>query len=309
MKVRIVTNIFVGAAISLAAAAGAARAQEHHDHDPDAPHDAALRHLAHSEMHGGFPAFVDIFFTHHAYLERKLHPRLDATLADETREYAGSAELVWRFGQRLGIEIAGGMVHTEPEIGEGASGFADVEVAPMLALLQDPERLLIVSVRSGFVLPTGDEEEGLGIDGWGWEPAVLVWKGFGPQKRAALQAELGYERVFADEGPDEEALVASLGLSYWLPSNWIPVLELTGTTPLGDEPSEHHEEEALDAGRGLQPAHGETIESEDTLVSATLGFRYAFANGQQWGAGIQFPVSDSEAYDARLVVGGIIHVE
>jgi hypothetical protein len=27
------------------------------------------------------------------------------------------------------------------------------------------------------------------------------------------------------------------------------------------------------------------------------GFRYAFANGQRWGAGIQPPLSDTEGYD------------
>lgn len=251
-----------------------ARAQEHQDH---------------AFAHGGFPGFVDLFSTHHAYLERKIHLRLDTTLADEAREYAGSGELVWQFHRRSGAEVEGGFVTRDPETGESAWSAADVEVAPIFALVQDPDRLLIVSVRSGFVLPTGDEDEGLGIEGWGWEPGLLVWKGFGPERRGALQTEVGYERVFPDKGADEQELVANAGLSYWLPSDWIPIVEISVAKPLGNDASEEHE--------------------ETTQFSALLGFRYAFANGQQWGAGIQLPLMDTEAYDARIVVGGIIHME
>lgn len=268
-----------------------ARAQEPHDHDPERMPggEPSRRHLAHVEAHGGFPSFVDLFSTHHAYLERKIHPRLDATLADEEREYEGSGELAWQFSKRLGAEVEGGFVTRDPEIDEGASGLADVEVAPIFALVHDPERLLIVSMRSGFVLPTGDEDEGLGIDGWGWEPGILVWKGFGPEKRGALQTELGYERVFTDEGIDEEELVANVGLSYWLPNNWIPILEINGVKPLGDHEAEDHE--------------------EDSRLSGLLGFRYALTNGQQWGAGVQLPLTDTDDYNARIIVGGIIHLE
>lgn len=306
------TDVLVAAltAAALAFLPGAASAQEHHDHGHEG--DPSGRHLAHVEAHGGFPAYVDIFFTHHAYLERKLHPRFDAFLADETRRYAGSGELVWQFGERFGAEIEAAVLNTDPDAGEGATGLSDVEVAPMVALVQDPARLLIVTVRSGFVLPVGDEDEGLGVEGWGWEPGLMVWKGFGPEKRGAVQTELGYERIFTDEGADEEELIYNVGLSYWLPSNWIPIVELNGATPVGDEEEIHgheeHEEEEPHADRGLRPAHVEGAESESTLVSATVGFRYAFANGQQWGAGIQFPVNDTDAYDVRLVVGGIIHV-
>lgn len=295
---------------ALVACAAPAGAQDHpdHDHDHPGPHAAAARHLAHAEHHGGFPAFVDVFFTHHAYLERKLHPRFDASFAGEGRQYGGSGEIVWQFGRRLGAELSGGVVSTDPDEGSGATGVTDLEVAPMLAISQDVDRLLIVTVRSGFVLPTGDAEEGLGIDGWGWEPGLLVWKGFGPEKRGALQAELGYERLFADSGADEEELVYNLALSYWLPSNWIPVLELNGVTPIGSRAAEDHHAEPGTAGRGLVPAHGETVEAEETVVAATLGFRYAFANQQQWGAAVQLPLTGGAPFDARLVVGGIIHV-
>jgi hypothetical protein len=280
-------SVAVIATLSLSMTA-TGRAQEPHDHDPEHM-EPSLRHLAHAESHGGFPSFVDLFSTHHAYLERKIHLRFDATLADEADEYAGSSELAWQFTQRLGAEVEGGFVTRDPETGEGASSLSDIEVAPIFALVHDPERLLIVSARSGFVLPTGDEDEGLGIDGWGWEPAILVWKGFGPEKRGALQTELGYERVFADEGTDEEELLANVGLSYWLPSNWIPILEFNGVRHLGDDEAEDHE--------------------ENTHFSTLLGFRYAFANGQQWGAGLQLPLKDSEDYDARIIVGGIIHLK
>ncbi|HKY60254.1 MAG TPA: transporter [Gemmatimonadota bacterium] len=291
-----------------AATAPTARAQEGHDHHGQAPAGPRSRHLGDGHSHEGFPHFVDVFFTHHAYLERKLHPRLDATYAELGNEFEGSGELAWQFNRWLGGEIEIPVVRTDPEAGSGAGGLGDVELAPMVALWQSPERLAIVSLRSGFALPTGDEQEGLGAEGWGWEPGLLLWKGHGRDRRGAIQAEIGYERLYADEGRDEEELVYNLAWSYWLPSNWIPIAELNGVTRLSDPPADEHEEEEPVGGLAL--AHGDALESEDdTVIAAALGFRYAFANGQQWGAGIQLPLSDTEGYDWRLVVGGIIHIE
>lgn len=287
---------------------GAALAQEH-DHD----HEAAEEH-----SHGGFPEFVDVFFTHHAYLERKIHSRFEATVAEAANGYAESLEFVWQFNRWLGAEIAPVLLQTDPEIGDGASGFGDLEVSPMIALYQDPARLFILTVRSGFVLPTGDEDEGLGLDGWGWEPGIAMWKGLGTDRRGALQAEVGYERAFLNEGDDEEEFVYNLGFSWWTDSNFIPVIELNGVEPLGhlaDHEHEHAEgeEHALlvpRTDRDLRLAHaGDLVDAEDGLLSGTLGFRYAFANEQQWGAAIQFPLAgDTDTYDWRIVVGGIIHL-
>lgn len=295
------------AAAALALASPALGQEEHGEHAH--PHgEPGARHLGDGHSHGGFPEFVDVFFTHHAYLERKLHPRVGATYAALENEFEGSGELAWRFNRWLGAEVQVPVVGIDPEAGGGNTGLGDIEVAPMVALWQSPERLTIVSARSGFALPTGDEGEGLGAEGWTWEPGLLLWKGYGAAKRGALQAELTYERLYADAGPDEEELVYNLAWSHWLPSNWIPVAELNGVTRLSDPPADHHGEE--EPAGGLTLAHGDAVEAEeDTVVSGTLGFRYAFANGQQWGAGIQLPLTDTEGYDWRLVIGGIIHLE
>lgn len=294
---------------------GHALAQEHaHEHGAE----------EHAHSHGGFPEFVDIFFTHHAYLERKVHPRFDAMTAEHASQFSESVELAWRFNHWLGGELAAQarQVRPDDDAVDGVSGIGDLEIAPMVALLQDPGRLLIVTARSGFVLPTGDEDRGLGIDGWAWEPGLMVWKGLGAERRGALQAELGYERAFLRAGEDEEDLVYNLGVSWWLRSNFLPIVEINGRERLGSHaegatPVSHdHEEEghaalAPRADRGLGLAHGgELIEPDDRLLSGTVGFRYAFANGQQWGGGVQLPLfGDTESYEWRLVVGGIIHLQ
>ncbi|MGH7558716.1 MAG: transporter [Gemmatimonadota bacterium] len=299
------------AGLALAAAlaiATPAIGQEPHGEHGHAHTEPSARHLGDRHSHGGFPEFVDVFFTHHAYLERKLHPRFGATYANLENEFEGSGELAWRFNRWIGGELEVPVVGVSPEMGEGHGGIGDIEVAPMVALWQSPVRLTIVSARSGFVLPTGDEDEGLGAEGWTWEPGLLLWQGYGAEKRGAIQAELTYERLYADAGPDEEELVYNLAWSHWLPSNWIPIAELNGVTRLSDEPAEDHEEE--EPAGGLTLAHGDVAGGEEeTVVSGTLGFRYAFANGQQWGAGIQLPLSDTEGYDWRLVIGGIIHLD
>lgn len=281
-------------------------AQEHErEHEHEEREGQTARHLAHAHDHGGFPEFVDIFFTHHAYLERKLHPSLVATTAEGGNEFEESLELVWQFNEWLGGEIEVPFAQIDPEAGDGAGGIGDVEVGPQVAFVQDVDRLLILAVRSGFVLPTGDEGEGLGADGWAWEPGLLLWKGFGPEDRGAVQAELTYDRFFPDQDEldDEEELVYNLGVSYWTSTHFIPIVELTGSTRISEEPEEEGETEGA-----LAPASSGGGGEDDTLVSLTLGFRYGFANGQQWGAGVQFPVTDTESFDARFVVGGIIHL-
>jgi hypothetical protein len=312
-RIHAFTMILVGALAGVSP--GRALGQEH-------PHENGAEERTHS--HGGFPEFVDIFFTHHAYLERKLHPRFDAMTTEHANQFSESVELAWRFNRWLGGEIQAQarQLHPDDDAVDGVSGLGDVELAPMVALFQDPGRLLLVTARSGFLVPTGDEDQGLGVDGWAWEPALLVWKGFGADRRGALQGELGYERAFLREGADEEELAYNVGMSWWLPSNFLPIVEINGRERLGEHaegatPADHdHEEDGHAAlvprsDRGLSLAHGgELIESDDRLLSGTVGFRYAFQNGQQWGGGIQFPLfGDTESYEWRLVVGGIIHLQ
>lgn len=305
---RLVHALATALAVALTTIPATVRAQE----DPDHEHAEADHHEAGAgHDHGGFPEFVDVFFTHHAYLERKLHPSLVTTRAEEVDTWTASAELAWQFTDRLGGEIEVPVVGIDPEDGDGEVGLGDVEVAPMVALVQDSERGLIVTARSGFVFPTGDAEKGLGEDGWAWEPGLSLWKGFGADGRGALQAEVGYDRLFADEGPDEQQVIYNLALTWWLPSNFVPVLEINGASRVGDtevEDPEHHDA-LVPAARGpLAPAHGGTEAGEDTLIAGTIGFRYAFANEQQWGAGVQVPLNGGDVYDVRIVVGGIVHL-
>jgi len=275
---------------------------------------AQERMEAYEHAHRAFPEFVDVFFTQHAYLERKVHPRFDAIVAEAGKQYSESVELVWQFNRWFGAEIAAAAIQTDPEVGDGVAGFGDMEVAPMITFVQDPERLLIVTARSGFVLPTGDESEGLGVDGWSWRPRFLLWKGFGAERRGALQVEFGYDLSFMEEGDDEKALAFNVGYSHWTHSNWIPVMEITAVQGVGG----HDDEGAVPVDKALMRrgdrrlglSHGEAlIESDDRRLSSAVGFRYAFENGQQWGGGVQFPLfGDTESYDWRLVFGGIFHL-
>lgn len=158
-----------------ASSPGSAIAQEHphedHDH-AEGGHEGQARHIGHES---GFPEFVDIFFTHHAYLERKLRPRVIPTPGEEENEFEEIVELSWKFNHWLFVEL------------NGVTSLTDEE---------------------------GDEEH--------------------------------------EDEEEHEALVP--------------------------------------AGRRVALASsGGGLGEEDTLVSLTLGFRYGFANHQQWGGGIQFP--------------------
>lgn len=295
------TGLFLAALV--AATPRVVGAQEHEgEHREEEP---AGRHLEYVAHHGGFPTFVDLFSTHHAYLERKVNLQVEATAADDENEFEEFGELTWQFNRWFGAEIEVPFAQIDPDEGEGAGGLGDIEIGPQIALLQSVDDLLIIGARSGFVIPTGDEDDGIGADGWTWEPGFLVWKGFGPHSRGAVQAELTYERFFPDDDglDDEEQVVYNVGLSYWTPSNFIPIVELTGSTRISDE-----EEDEAEGGGGLVPASGGSEGEDDTLASLLLGFRYGFAGGQQWGAGVQFPLTGTESFDVRLVVGGVIHL-
>lgn len=299
------TSVFAIAALAITVAPVAAAAQQDdHDHETNHAH-GAPRHLD-DDHHGGFPEFVDVFFTHHAYLEKKLNLQFVATSEEEAAEFEEVAELAWQFNRWFGGEIEVPFLQIDPDDEDGRSGIGDIEIAPVVSFYQNSESMTILSARSGFVLPTGDEEDGLGADGWTWEPGFLIWQGYGAEKRGAIQAELTYERLYVDEGgeEDEEEFVFNLSWSHWLRNNWIPIAELNVVSPIGEE-DEH--EDGDPQGSRLVPASSGGGGSEDTVVSTTLGFRYAFANGQQWGGGVQFPLSDTDAYDVRFIFGGIIH--
>ena len=266
-----------------------------------------------------FPGYVSLFFTDPAFLERRIRPRFEVTDTQVGEQYRESILVAWSIARRLGVEVEGSFVQLDPEFGGGSSAFGGMEVAPMVSIFHDTERYLIVTARAGFSAPIGDQDDWLATHGWEWKPRLLFWKGSGTEGRNALQIEFGYDQVFDGTREQEPVLVFGAGYSHWTRSGWIPILEVTaferwgvpdheGATPVGTEDGS--------AWFTLRPTGTPIVdtdaleESDERVLAGTIGFRYALADGQQWGAGFRFPFfGDTRSFRWGLVVGGVISLQ
>ncbi|MDX1643755.1 MAG: transporter [Thermoanaerobaculia bacterium] len=106
-------------------------------------------------------------------------------------------------------------------------GFADVAIGWKRALHHSLEKGRIFSATAEVVLPTGDEEAGLGSGEVVFEPFLTFGKIFATDAFLHLQA--GGEIPFDDEAPDEAFVRAALGRSFtegrW-GRTWSPMVEV-----------------------------------------------------------------------------------
>lgn len=265
----------------------------------------------------GPPRHVDLFATDQAFLRRTIRPRFEVIGDAAGDQYRESVLFAWTIGRRVGIEGEASLVQFDSEFGGSSSAFGGIELTPKLTILRDVERQVEVAAGSGFAIPVGDQDEWLATHGWRWKPRLLFWKGWGSRGRNALQFELGYDVPYDDPSTDDPAMVFNAGYSHWTDSNWIPILEVTALRRLGHEVSEGAtplDRAALHGGSALRGASAvfrdtETLgESDRRAYAGTLGFRYAFSDGQQWGAGFRFPIFGVAGFEWGLIVAGTIRL-
>lgn len=146
-------------------------------------------------------------------------------------------ELVYehRLGARNQIELVvpfGWVERPAPEDG-WTGGLGDVAVGGKRALYHSLERGSIFSVAAEIILPTGDEEAGLGGDHWTFEPFLA----FGQILPADsfLHVQGGAELPLESDADDEAFLRLALGKRFKQAGSgrvWAPIVELLGSREL-----------------------------------------------------------------------------
>lgn len=277
---------------------------------------AAQEAEARGAIPDALPRHVDLFVTDPAFLRRTIRPSFEVIGDASGDQYRESILLAWTIGPRFGIEAEVSLVQFDAEFGGGASAFGGIELKPKASIFRDAARHVDVAAGSGFAIPAGDQDEWLATHGWIWKPRLLFWKGWGPAGRNALQFELGYDVTYDDPTGEDPVMVFSGGYSHWTDSGWIPVLEITALQRLGHEETIGATPLDRAAIRGASALRSNSVlrdtetlrESDRRLLAGTLGFRYAFSDGQQWGAGFRFPFFGVSAFEWGLIVGGTVRL-
>lgn len=163
-------------------------------------------------------------------------------------------------------------------MGKTATGLGDVSVGPKLAVVNDRRRR-ILAVGGDLLLPTGDDERGLGEGHAAVAPFGLVWIPFGPERRFLLRGAAHADLPLAGDG--ENHLELGAALSWTSPPGLSPLLEAVAGIPLEG--------------------------AEGTSWALAPGIRWEFAPAWELGGSARFPVSGPREADVHLVLGLIRH--
>ena len=268
-------------------------AQDAHDHDHD--HSAAserrdaARHRPGDAAHVGH-AHPGADLSHPIVVESPLPEsklRLNYGFADggDGSEHEAELEAEYALTRDFSIEAVLPYAFLDPDEGQGEDGFGDASVAFKLASYAWVDRRMMPAVGVEVVLPTGDEERGIGSDHVvEVEPFVRlgVWRG-----PFEFIGSLGVGIPFnqTPEESDEEDVALEYGISalYRVAPRLQALVELHGDSVFGADDTH-----ALYASPGLtvQPLSDESVNI---------------------GAGVTLPLTDDRDFDYAVNVMLILH--
>lgn len=186
------------------------------------------------------------------------------------RESELAAELVYGVTERLQVLAEVPLVISDPDGGSKHTGLGDVTLGFQYNFMQEFDFSL--GVRSGFVIPTGDEDRDLGGDQFVWEPSLL-----GALRVGSGEVYAGIGGEIIDGGGEPDAFTYTISGAYpW--RSLVGVLELAGSTS-----SDEHDlyvvpgfywnvGEILQAGMGVPI--GLTSDSDDYQIVGLLVFEF-----------------------------------
>ena len=262
--------------------AGTAAAEDLHDHARHRPSGVELE--GHAHAHPG----IDL--AHPIVTESPVpetHLRLDYNFADsdDGREHTLTASAEYAFTPNLSVEAVLPYTFLDPDEGGTAGRIADTTVGVKLATYQFIDHGLIPAVGLEVVLPTGNEERGIGSDHVvELEPFVRVGYRAG---RLEIIGSFGVGiPLNQDDAEDEEedfALAYGVSTLYHVMPDVQALLELHGESVFGDADESVF---SLSPGVTFQPFADKSI---------TIGL------------GATVPLTDDKPFDYAINVMTIVH--
>jgi hypothetical protein len=263
-----------------------ATAEDPHDDLHDQP-----RHRPHGSSHDGHAhAHPGIDLTHPIVTESPLpetHLRLDYNFAysGDGREHSASAAVEYAFTSSFSVEAVLPYTFLDPDDGDSTDGLSDAIVAMKFATYRFVDHGFLPAVGVELVLPTGDEERGIGSDHvLEVEPFFRIgyWTG---KWEFIGTLSLGLPFNQTDEEDDEEdfALAYNLSTLYHVTPDLQALVELSAESVFGSA-----DEFVLSVSPGVtfQPFDDKSI---------TIG------------VGATIPLTDDKPFDYGVNVMTIIH--
>lgn len=235
--------------LSLASAAAFAEESSEHAHDDHAHSHGPVRHDeprhrpagTADDAHAGH-AHPGVDLSHPLLIESPLPEtklRLNYRFFDggDGREHEAEVEAEYAFTQNVSIEAVLPYAFVNPDEGPSENGLGDAIVAFKFATYAWVDRRFLPAVGLEVVLPTGDEEDGLGSDHVvELEPFLRIGYWNGPFELIGF-VSLGVPLNQTSEESDEEDFAIGYGLStlYHIAPSLQAVVELQGDFVFGDE--------------------------------------------------------------------------
>jgi hypothetical protein len=273
--------------ISAALLASVANAQtESHDHDHD---HAPLHSPAGVGEHAGH-AHPGVNLSHPINVESplpetKLALKYHFTDGDEGTEHEAEIELEYAFTQNFSIEAVVPYVFVNPDEGSSENGLSDAILAFKLASYEWVDRQILPAVGVEVILPTGDEEKGIGSDHViELEPFLRVGYWNGPfEFIATVGVGIPFNQTDEEDAEEDFEVVYGVSALYHVAPSLQALVELHGESVFGDE-----DESALYISPGVtfQPL-------EDKSINV--------------GLGATLPLTDDRDFDYAINVMTIIH--
>ncbi len=256
-----------------------------HDHDDPVKHRPSETGV-HEHRH----AHPGVSLSHPIVIESPLPEtklRLDYTFADagDDREHTVTAEAEYAFTREFSVELVLPYTFLDPDEGDSADRLNDAAVALKLATYGLVDRNLFPAVGVEVVLPTGDEERGIGSDHVvELEPFVRVgyWRS---QFELIGALSIGIPLNQTDEERDEEDFVLAYGASflYHVRDDVQALVELHGESVFGDE------------------------DASALYVSPGVTFQPFTEKSISLGLGVSLPLTDDRDFDYAVNVMSIFH--
>jgi hypothetical protein len=215
--------------------------------------------------------FTELFVGEKIYLQEKGEWYLIVTpafaKAPDEKEFELEAEVIYGLTDQLQLSAEVPFVVVNPDAGSQHQGIGDLDFAANYNFIQTSQFAL--GVRAEFIVPTGDENRGLGGGQFAVVPALLAGFRFG-------DAEL-YASVGEFIGEDDDAFTYTVAGAYpW--REFVGVLELTGLNGSGADvlyltPGAYwNVTEKIQVGLGVPI--GLTDDSDDYQIVGKISFEF-----------------------------------
>jgi hypothetical protein len=211
----------------------------------------------------------------------KAFPEDEAVISTASQSGSTTTKFIYerRFGALNQVEVIVPLSSVDASAGGWTTGLGDVALEYKRTLAHSLARGRIMSVTAEFVLPTGDEDDGLGGGTGVFEPFVT----FGQilPRDSFIQAQLGFGIPFSSGHDNELFWRVAVGKSFEYPRfgrNWSPMLEILAARPLV-------------SGAGTE---WDLVPGAQVTLNARQHVRLA--------GGVRLPVTDADARKKTVIV-------